>query len=93
MNFETYIPLIAPFIIGLLAGVVIKRVLKLILAIVALVIALVATGYLSMEFEGMKERAIEYLPEIIEGARDEIQILPYSSTAFLIGLSLGIWKG
>ena len=93
MSFEAYIPLIAPFIIGILAGVVIKKGLKLIIAVIALIIALVATGYLSIGFSEIRERAMEVLPEIVEGARDEVQILPYSSAAFLVGLALGLWKG
>ncbi len=93
MSFEAYIPLLAPFIIGLLVGVVIKKGLKLILAVIALIIALVATGYLSIGFSEVRDRAMDYLPRILGEARNEFQILPYSSAAFLIGIALGLWKG
>jgi len=87
------VPVILPFIIGLLVGAVIKRTLRLVVVIAALVIVLVATGALSLTFRDIYDKAMEFLPRLIDlggGLRD---VLPYSSVAFLIGLALGLWKG
>lgn len=90
---EEIIPLVVPFILGLFSGVVIKRAVKLVIAIIALIIALIATGYLSTGFKEVRERALEILPKLLGQARDEVQLLPYSSASFLIGLGIGMWKG
>lgn len=93
MNPEAFVPLAVPFILGLLSGVVIKKGVKLLFAGIALVIALIATGYVSMGFKDVKEKALEYLPKIVGEARDEFQVLPYSSGAFLVGIAIGFWLG
>ncbi|MGQ9597409.1 MAG: hypothetical protein ACUVQY_03105 [Thermoproteota archaeon] len=87
------IPIVVPFIIGLLVGLVIKRTLKLVLAIALLVIILIVTGYVSLTFQDIFDRAMEFLPKIIDLGGGLQNILPYSSATFLIGLILGLWKG
>lgn len=93
MTIEGLMPLAVPFILGLLSGVVIKRGIELIFAALALVVALIATGYISMGFGELKEKALDYLPKLLGEAREEFQILPYSSGAFLVGLAIGFWVG
>ena len=87
------IPLLVPFIIGLLVGFIIKRTVKLIFMIVALIIVLAATGYVSITFKDIYEKAMGVLPKIIETDTGFTNVLPYSSATFLIGLALGLWKG
>jgi uncharacterized membrane protein (Fun14 family) len=87
------IPIFVPFIIGLLVGVVIRATLKLVIFIVALVIVLVATGVLSLTFTDLYDKAMEYLPKLYNSGHSWLNVLPYSSVAFLIGLALGLWFG
>ena len=87
------LPIVVPFLIGLLVGFVIKRTVKLIFMIVALIIVLAATGYVSLTFQDIYEKAMEILPKIIETGTGFTNVLPYSSATFLIGLALGLWKG
>jgi len=87
------IPIIVPFIIGLLVGFVIKHALKLVLVLAALVIVLVVTGAISIGFSDLYDKAMEFLPKLYDTGRGWINVLPYSSVAFLIGLFLGLWKG
>ena len=88
------IPVVIPFLIGLMAGVIIKRALKLIIAVVALVIILAAVGYVELpSLEAIIKNALTYLPLIQEKASPLVNIIPYSSASFLIGLGLGLWKG
>ena len=88
------IPLAAPFVMGLLVGVIVKRGLKLIIALVVLVIALAAVGYTQLPtVEGFLRDALSYLPIIWAKASPLVNILPYSSASFLLGLAIGLWKG
>jgi len=87
------IPLALPFIIGLLIGVIVKRALKLIVAVVALVIVLVAVGYLNLTFQDSLSQALQILPKLINTGQWLLDVLPYSTATFLIGLALGLWKG
>ncbi len=87
------VPILMPFIIGLLVGAVIKKAFKLIVFIIALVIVLVATGTLSLTFGDLYDRAMDFLPKIYDVGRGWLNVLPYSSLTFLIGLALGLWKG
>lgn len=87
------VPVIVPFIIGLLVGFIVKRTVKLIFSVVALVIVLVATGYVSFTFQDIYDKAMEFLPMVIEMGGGLKNVLPYSSVMFLIGLALGLWKG
>ncbi|MEM4610443.1 MAG: hypothetical protein QW190_06120, partial [Thermoproteota archaeon] len=84
---------VVPFIIGLLIGLIIKRAITLVLALLILIIILVATGYVSLTFQDLFDRAMEFLPRIIELGGSLQNVLPYSSATFLIGLLLGLWKG
>jgi uncharacterized membrane protein (Fun14 family) len=83
------IPVVMPFIIGLLLGIVVKKGLKLLIAIVALVIVLIATGVLSLTFTGLFDDAMKFLPMLYDVGSGWLNVLPYSSVAFLIGLALG----
>ncbi len=89
LEFTWIIPVVMPFVIGLLVGFIVKRTAKLFFCVVALVILLVVTGYVSFAFPDIYGQAMEFLPIIIEG----LNILPYSSAVFLVGLALGLWKG
>jgi uncharacterized membrane protein (Fun14 family) len=83
------IPVVLPFIIGLLVGVVIKKGFKLMIAVVALVIVLVATGVLSLTLPGLFDEAMKLLPKLYDVGAGWLNVLPYSSVTFLIGLALG----
>ncbi|MEM2192217.1 MAG: hypothetical protein QXG38_01215 [Candidatus Hadarchaeales archaeon] len=87
------LPVAVPFIIGLLVGAIVKKAVKLLIAIVALVIVLIATGAISLRFQNIYSKAMEFLPKIYESGSAIINIIPYSSAAFLIGLAVGLWKG
>ena len=84
------IPVVLPFIIGLLVGVIVKKGLKLLVAVVALIIVLVATGVLSLTFSNLYDAALNFLPKLYDVGNGLLNILPYSSVAFLIGLALGL---
>ena len=85
------VPVVLPFIIGLLVGAVIKKALKLLVLVVALVIVLIATGILSVTFSGLFAEAMKILPKLYNLGHGWLNVLPYSSVAFLIGLALGLW--
>ena len=92
-EFAWIVPVVIPFIIGLLIGFIVKRTVKLVFLVIALVIVLVAVGYVSFTFQGIYDKAMEFLPTIVEMGGGFKNVLPYSSVAFLIGLALGLWKG
>jgi uncharacterized membrane protein (Fun14 family) len=83
------IPIVMPFVIGLLAGAVIKKAAKLLIVVVALIIVLVATGVLSLTFTGLFDEAMKLLPKLYDVGSGWLNVLPYSSVSFLIGLALG----
>jgi len=83
------IPVILPFIIGLLVGAVIKKTLKLLVLVVALIVVLVVTGILSVTFGGLFAEAMSILPKLYDLGHGWLNVLPYSSVAFLIGALLG----
>ena len=83
------IPIVLPFIIGLLVGALIKRGLKLLIIIVALIIILIATGIVSWTFSGLFAAAMQVLPKLYDLGHGWLNVLPYSSVTFLIGLALG----
>jgi len=88
------IPIAIPFLIGLIIGIVVKRTIKLILALAALLIILVVVGYMQLPaISDIARAAMTYLPALWAEADPLINLLPYSSATFLIGLILGIWKG
>jgi len=85
------------FTLGLLIGVVAKRTLKLALAIVSLVVLLAVTGYVNLALNEATTATIYrvfYQAPALTGRATEIaSALPLSSAAFLIGVTLGFWKG
>ncbi len=87
------IPLLLPFIIGLLVGIIVKHGLKLLVAVAALVLVLVATGYLNLTFQDAIDKALLLLPRLINTGQWVLDLLPYSTASFLLGLGLGLWKG
>jgi uncharacterized membrane protein (Fun14 family) len=84
------VPVVLPFIIGLLVGAIIKRGLKLLVVVAALIIVLVATGILSLTISGLYAAAMQFLPRLYDLGHGWLNVLPYSSVAFLVGLALGL---
>ena len=84
------VPVVLPFILGLLVGAVIKKALKLLVLVVALIIILVATGILSVTFSGLFAEAMKFLPQLYNLGHGWLNVLPYTSIAFIIGLVLGL---
>ncbi|MBC7218714.1 MAG: hypothetical protein H5T49_01060 [Hadesarchaea archaeon] len=87
------VPIVAAFIIGLLVGAIIKKAFNLMVLLIALIIVLVATGAMSLSFHDLFDKAMEILPKLYEAGSGWINVLPYSSAAFLLGLAIGLWKG
>ncbi len=87
------VPIAVPFILGLLIGAIVKKAFSLVILVVALVIVLIATGVVSLSFQDIFDKAMTFLPKIYDTGSSWINILPYSSVGFLIGLALGLWKG
>ena len=82
-----------PLIIGLLVGFIIKHTMKLVFAVVALVVLLVFSGVISITYQDIFDQALKLLPRIIGTGSGLIDVLPYSSLTFIIGLALALWKG
>ena len=87
------VPVIIPALIGLLVGVIVKHSVRLIFVVAALAVLLVLTGYISLTFQQVFDQAMKFLPTIIGTGSGIIDVLPYSTVTFLIGLGLGLWKG
>ena len=87
------VPVIIPFLIGLLVGVIVKNSFKLLFTIGALLILLVLTGFISLTYQDVFDQAMKFLPKIIQTGSGFIEILPYSTSTFIIGLAVGLWKG
>ncbi len=87
------VPIIMPLIIGLLVGFIVKHTMKLMFAIAALVVLLVFSGIISIAYQDIFDQALKLLPRIIGTGSGLIDVLPYSSLTFIIGLALGLWKG
>jgi uncharacterized membrane protein (Fun14 family) len=87
------VPIIIPLVIGLVVGLILKHALKLMFAIGALVVLLVVFGAVSLTYQDIFDQALKVLPRIIGTGRGFVDVLPYSSLTFLIGLGLGLWRG
>lgn len=87
------VPVIIPAIIGLLVGIIVKHSIKLMFTIAALVVLLVLMGFVSLTVQDVFDQAMKFLPRIIGTGSGFIDVLPYSSITFIIGLALGLWKG
>jgi uncharacterized membrane protein (Fun14 family) len=87
------VPVIIPLVIGLVVGLILKHALKLMFAIAALVVLLVAFGAISLTYQDIFAQALKVLPRIIGTGSGFVDVLPYSSLTFLIGLGLGLWRG
>jgi uncharacterized membrane protein (Fun14 family) len=93
VEYAWLVPILIPLVIGLLVGAIIKRTIKIVILIVALVIILIATSVISMTFQDVFNNAMDVLPQVMSTGEGALDVLPYSSSAFLIGLGLGLWKG
>ncbi len=87
------VPIAVPLLIGLFVGSIVRKSIKIVFPIVALLIVLVATGYIALSFQDVFDQAMSVLPRFINTGQGFIDSLPYSSSSFLIGLALGLWKG
>jgi len=87
------IPIVLPFIIGLLVGAIIKHGFKILILVVALIVILVATGVVSLTFSTLFDEAMKFLPRLYDIGVPLLNLLPYMSITFLIGLVIGILKG
>jgi len=83
------VPVVLPFILGVLVGAAIKKAVKLIVLIIAIVIILVATGILTVTFSSLFSQAMKLLPTLFNLGQAWLNVLPYASVAFLIGVALG----
>ena len=82
------IPVVLPFVMGLLVGAIVKKGFKLLILVGLLVVVLVATGALSLSFSGLFDEAMKFLPKFYDVGIGWLNVLPYSSIAFLIGFVL-----
>ncbi|AEB94945.1 hypothetical protein [Metallosphaera cuprina] len=88
------ISLIIAFVLGLLIGFLLKNVVKVGIIILAIIIILIAIGALSPT---TVENALIHLGQSASQAESKfstyLNLLPYNSIAFIIGLVLGLIKG
>jgi len=87
------VPVIIPALMGLLVGVIMRHSVRLVFVVAALAVLLVLTGYISLTFQELFDQAMKFLPRIIGTGIGIVDVLPYSTATFLIGLGLGLWKG
>jgi hypothetical protein len=91
------VPSLIVLAIGFLMGVVLKKTVKLGLAILSLVGLLIATGYLNLQLSQPSTETIYRVFSTVQPVASQASglatLLPITSTAFLIGLALGVWKG
>jgi len=87
------VPIAIPFVVGILVGAMVKRTIKLVLGIVALVAVLVGMGILSLTLVDVFDKAMLILPQLITTGQGALDALPYSSSSFLVGLGIGLWRG
>ena len=85
--------ILLPLGIGVVVGLIVKHAIKLMFAIAALAILLVLSGAISLTYQDIFCQAFKVLARIIEIIRVFVDVLPYSSLTFLIGLGLGLWRG
>jgi len=83
------IPVVMPLIIGLLVGAIIKKGFKLLMLVIVLIIVLIATGVLSLAFSDLFTEAMKILPKLYDAGAGWLNVLPYSTITFVIGLVLG----
>lgn len=83
------IPTVLPLIIGLLVGAIIKKGFKMLMLVIVLIIVLIATGVLSLTFSDLFTEAMKILPRLYDTGAGWLDVLPYSTITFVIGLVLG----
>jgi uncharacterized membrane protein (Fun14 family) len=74
---------------GLLVGAIIKKGFKLLILVIVLIIVLIATGVLSLAFSDLFTEAMKILPKLYDAGEGWLNVLPYSTITFVIGLVLG----
>ncbi|BCS93853.1 hypothetical protein L3N51_00548 [Metallosphaera sp. J1] len=88
------ISLIVAFVLGLLIGFLIKNVIKVGIIILAIIIILIAVGAITPT---SVEHALMSLGQTATQAESKVSayldLLPYNSIAFIIGLVIGLVKG
>ncbi|AWS00720.1 hypothetical protein DFR87_11665 [Metallosphaera hakonensis JCM 8857 = DSM 7519] len=88
------ITLIVAFILGLLVGLLVKNIVKVGIIVLAIIIILIAVGALSPT---TVENALMQFGQSATQAESKvtayIDLLPYNSIAFIIGLVIGLVKG
>ena len=87
------VPIIVPLIVGLLVGFIVKHTIKLMFAISALIVLLIFSGFITITFQDIFDQTLKLFPRLIETGSGLVDVLPYSSLTFIIGLALGLWKG
>jgi len=87
------VSIVVPLVIGLFVGAIVKRTFKLVILIGAFVIILVATRIVSLIMQDIYDKSMEVLPKLFSSGQGLLNVLPYASTIFLIGLAIGLWKG
>jgi len=85
--------IIVPLIIGLLVGFIVKHTVKLVFAIAVLAMFLVFTGFISITYQEIFTQVLMLMPKIIAIVSGVIEMLPFSSVTFIIGLAVGLWTG
>lgn len=83
------IPIVLPLIIGLLVGAIIKKGFKLLILVIVLIMVLIVTGVLSLAFSDLFTEAMKILPKLYDMGAGWLNVLPYSTITFVIGLVLG----
>ncbi|MEM2554897.1 MAG: hypothetical protein QXF09_05860 [Nitrososphaerota archaeon] len=84
------VPIIIPFFMGLIVGLILRRTINLMLMFTVLAILLIISGTISITLPEIFDYAAKVLPKIIELGKSSLNILPYSSISFIIGLILGL---
>ncbi len=93
VEYAWIVPIIIPVVIGLLVGAIIRKTVKLVTTLSALAIILVATGYITWTFQDVYDQAMQVLPRVFDSGVGLLDVIPYVSAAFLVGLGIGLWKG
>ncbi|WP_174632483.1 hypothetical protein [Metallosphaera tengchongensis] len=86
--------LVIAFVLGLLIGLLIKKVVQIGIILLAIIVILVAVGALSPT---TVEHALMQLGQSATQAEGKVSgylnLLPYNSIVFIIGLVIGLVKG
>lgn len=82
------------FVLGLLIGLLIKKIFQIGIIILAIVIILIAIGAISPSTVEQGLIALGQQASVVKSeVLSYIELLPYNSIAFIIGLIIGLVKG